>query len=194
MLLVLTLDIPALKNIKVTLETLELLELPAREVSHRPQPRRRQSRPLDRRGRNHAQGRDCDLHPLRARGACLGESRRADRHRPATPLRQPNLHCPGQGQRSSHAPGQQRGDRTSTSAGELGRRRTPAPVTSRCKARMSTLAERLASAQRDRGQASGTNTQPADNHGAGKAPNDPAGRSQATRAQGAAGQSGSPTL
>lgn len=114
LLLVLTLDIPALKNIKVTLETLELLNFPhekCRIVLNRADAKVGLS--IDE-VPNHAQGRDCDLHPLRARGACLGESRGADRHRPATPLRQPNLHCPGQGQRSSHAPGQQRGDRTST--------------------------------------------------------------------------------
>ena len=61
--LIATLDIPALKNLKLTLETMDLLELPAGPLADRPQPRRLEGRARDQRGREEPAGHDLGADP-----------------------------------------------------------------------------------------------------------------------------------
>ena len=65
--LIATLDIPALKNLKLTLETLELLSFPRDRLQDRAEPRRLQGRSRALRGREDAQGADRGADPVEPR-------------------------------------------------------------------------------------------------------------------------------
>ena len=118
MLLVTTLDVPTLKNVKVAVETLDLLNFP--------KPRRRLvlNRADDKVGLTPGQGRehagDVDLrgHPHLVPGRARHELRRADHQRPA----------PAPGEPGHHQAGPQHRDRgRSTRSGSPRRARTAAP-------------------------------------------------------------------
>ena len=76
-----TLDIPALKNLKLTLETLDLLNYPRERLRVVLEPGRLQGRSCPVRSREDVAGADRAAHPVVPCGACLDQSRRADHAR-----------------------------------------------------------------------------------------------------------------
>ena len=83
MLLVASMDIPSIKNLKVGIQTLDLLSLAGTEAAAGAQPGQRQGQPRHRRRRACARDQRRVPRPVRHRGPAGGEPRRAGRARQA---------------------------------------------------------------------------------------------------------------